>query len=131
MHLNQAPDEDESEYEVEYFSLLMGMSMSCFLLGMRAGQEMEKTGVVRVSDERGRELMAAELVPRSVYVVAKDDWPFLATLFVIDVSTPWIDFYSGTLRMVFSAKRNPDGTLQDEMGARIRVWQWRGDPTVQ
>lgn len=75
-------------------------------------------------DERGRELATSELRERTVYIVGKDGAPVCATLWALRIEPDFVVFYSGVTRVQLLLKRRKDGTLTDDTGALVHVWEW-------
>jgi hypothetical protein len=75
---------------------------------------------------KGRELLAHELIERTVVMLHKEGRPMI-TIWVSMVCSDYVVFHAGETRVTFVAKRNPDGTLEDDTPARIRVYEYLGE----
>jgi hypothetical protein len=74
----------------------------------------------------GRELLAGELVVKTVVVVGREDRPYCFTAWVRELGEDFVAFYAGEARVVLITFRRKDGTLADDTGKRIRVWEYLG-----
>jgi hypothetical protein len=79
------------------------------------------------SEEMGRELRADELVVATVVVIAREDRPVAVTTWVREIGDDFVVFYHGEVKTAFIVMRNPDGTLSDDTGQRIHVWEYLGE----
>lgn len=77
-------------------------------------------------DEQGRELMAHELIERTVVILQKEGRPKI-TIWVTLVCSDYVVFHAGETNVTFVAKRNPDGTLEDDTPAKVRVYEYLGE----
>jgi len=77
-------------------------------------------------NEVGRELLAHELTPKTVVVLHKAGRP-MATMWVLRVGADYVMFLAGETNMTLIAKRNPDGTLEDDTPAQIHVYEYLGE----
>jgi hypothetical protein len=77
--------------------------------------------------EMGRELLASELVVETVVVVGRADRPHCFTVWVKSLGEDFVAFLAGDINMIFVAFRRDDGTLIDDSGARIHVWEYLGE----
>jgi hypothetical protein len=77
--------------------------------------------------EMGRELLASELVVKTVVIVGREDRPHCFTVWVWKVDELFVAFRAGEIGNVFIAFRRDDGTLMDDTGQRIRVWEYLGE----
>jgi hypothetical protein len=80
------------------------------------------------TNEIGRELQIDELHRASIIVLRKDHQPFGVTMWVAIVGQDFVAFYSGSLNVTFIGHIREDGTLGDEKGERIRVYEYLGEP---
>ncbi len=87
---------------------------------------MEGNGKSESFDERGRELKASELRMRTVYVLEKADHP-LVTMWHTGGAGAMVEFYSGLQRLHLWLRVAPDGTLVDDSGAQIHVYEYLGE----
>lgn len=76
--------------------------------------------------EMGRELLAGELATKTVVVVGREDRPHRITVWVGEVGEDFVAFYAGEIRVALVAFRRDDGTLIDDTGLRIHVWEYLG-----
>ena len=77
--------------------------------------------------EMGRELLAHELVEKTVVLVGREDRPHYAiTAWVQLVDAEIVLFSANEVHMVLITVRRPDGTLVDDTGKRILVWEYLG-----
>jgi hypothetical protein len=74
----------------------------------------------------GRELTAAELVPKTVVILGRADRAVMVTTWVQSVGVDFVAFYHGAVHTTFIARRLPDDTLTDDSGARILVFEYLG-----
>lgn len=79
-----------------------------------------------ISDEVGRELKAHELVPRTVVVVKPPDRSVFVTFWVTRVEPDYVAFYSDDLRWTVLNFVQPDGTITDDRGRQVRVFEYLG-----
>jgi hypothetical protein len=79
-----------------------------------------------LNSEIGRELLAHELVVKTVVVVGRDDRPYAASMWVREIGSDAVVFYSGISGTYLMLRRNPDETMQDDTGTRIRAFEYRG-----
>jgi hypothetical protein len=77
-------------------------------------------------NEQGRELMAQELIERTVVILQKEGRPMITT-WVKRIGRDFVMFYAETIRTTLILKRNPDGTLEDDTPARVRVYDYLGE----
>jgi hypothetical protein len=77
-------------------------------------------------NEQGRELMAQELIERTVVILQKEGRPMI-TAWVKRIGHDFVMFYAETIRTTLILKRNPDGTLEDDTPARVRVYEYLGE----
>jgi hypothetical protein len=78
------------------------------------------------SHEVGRELLAHELTVKTVVVIGRDDRPFLVTTWVRTIGEDFVEFFHGEVNTAFLVCRQGDGTLTDDTGRRIHVWEYLG-----
>jgi hypothetical protein len=74
--------------------------------------------------EVGRELLASQLLPRTIVVLGRDEDPVLLTTWVHRVGQDFVSFRMGDINITLVAMRQPDDTLRDDRGQRIRVWEF-------
>ena len=79
-----------------------------------------------MENEVGRELMAYELVERTVVVLRKKGRP-MVTSWVVTVATDFVMFHSDVVKTTLLLKRNLDGTMEDDSSTRIHVYQYLGE----
>ena len=79
-------------------------------------------------NEVGRELQLDELNRASIIVLQKDGQNYGITMWVALVGQDFVAFYSGSLNVTFIGHIREDGTLGDEKGERIRVFEYIGEP---
>jgi len=79
------------------------------------------------TNEIGRELQLNELTRKSIIVLRKDSQPFGVTMWVALVGMDYVAFYSGSLNVTFIGYIREDGTLGDDKGQRIRVFEYLGE----
>ena len=83
-----------------------------------------------MTDEIGKELSLAELteLPKPCIVVTqREGRDLFATVWLVEVQTHSVHFYSGTGKIHFLALVQ-DGHLIDDTGADIYVYQYLGEP---
>jgi hypothetical protein len=78
------------------------------------------------NSEIGRELSAAELVPKTVVIIGREDRPYKYTVWVAGVGGDSVSFYSGVGNSTFIAYLREDGKLQDDTGQEIHVYEYLG-----
>jgi hypothetical protein len=76
--------------------------------------------------EMGRELLAHELVEKTVVVVGREDRPHAITCWVELVDIQMVLFRANEIQLTLITLRRPDGTLADDTGKRILVWEFLG-----
>ena len=76
--------------------------------------------------EMGRELLAHELVEKTVVVVGREDRPHCITAWVKLVDDEVVVFLADEIKVVLITMRRPDGTMTDDTGKRILVWEYLG-----
>jgi hypothetical protein len=79
-----------------------------------------------MENEQGRELLAHELKEQTVVILHKEGRPKI-TSWVVRIGIDFVAFHAGVTKVTFVAKRNPDGTLEDDTPARIRVYEYLGE----
>ena len=78
--------------------------------------------------EVGRRLRVDELVPKTVVIIDREDSPLWAfTAWVVSVEENMVAFGMGEVRTTLLVLRHPDGSLTDETGNHIRVWEYLGE----
>jgi hypothetical protein len=81
---------------------------------------------LRPNPEMGRELLAHELVVKTVVVVGRGDRHICVTVWVLEVHDDFVLLRAGETNMVLVLIRRQDGTLIDDTGRRIHVWEYLG-----
>jgi hypothetical protein len=76
--------------------------------------------------EMGRELLAHELTVKTVVVVGREDRPHCFTVWVRELGEDFVAFSCGEIRTTLITFRREDGTLVDDTGQRIHVWEYLG-----
>jgi hypothetical protein len=79
------------------------------------------------SPEMGRELLADDLVVKTVVVIGRDPSDYAVTVWVGEVAEKYVAFRAGDINTTFLAVRHPDGTLTDDTDSRIHVWEYLGE----
>jgi hypothetical protein len=79
-----------------------------------------------MENEQGRELMAYELTERMVVILHKEGRP-MATIWVRIVASDYVVFHAGLPNVTLVLKRNPDGTMEDDTPARVKVYEYLGE----
>lgn len=81
------------------------------------------------SEEMGRELKAHELREKTVVVVRREDRALAATLWVEAINEAAVVFFAGATwpRVHFMASRLPNGSLIDDTGKRVLVYEYLGE----
>jgi hypothetical protein len=77
--------------------------------------------------EIGRELLAGDLVVKTVVVVGREDRLHCITAWVRLVDSEFVAFHAGEANVTLLAARRADGTLMDDTGKRIHVWEYLGE----
>ena len=80
-------------------------------------------------DEMGRQLRADELREKTVVVVRREDRDLAATMWVEAVHDNAVVFLAGATwpRIHFMATRHEDGTLTDDTGKQVLVYEYLGE----
>jgi hypothetical protein len=79
------------------------------------------------TNEVGRELKASELNPGTVVIVAPSCHPgAMLTVWVKAVDSKLVVFYAGELNLHIINFVQPDGSIQDDHGTVIRVYEYLG-----
>jgi hypothetical protein len=80
-------------------------------------------------NEVGREFTAYELMLLCgfVVIVTREDRPYAYTAWVTQVTPKFVVFRAGEIQTYFMAMRHEDGTLTDDTGRRIRVYEYLGE----
>jgi hypothetical protein len=80
-----------------------------------------------MTNEIGRELKANELKPATIVVLAKAGRPS-STMWVSRIGQDYVMFYAGQLRLTLIAHLREDGTLADDSGIQLHVYEYLGEP---
>jgi len=78
------------------------------------------------TNEIGRELQLNEL-QRKTIVILQRDGEFGITMWVSFVGQEVVAFYSGRLNVLVVANIYEDGSIRDDKGKRIRVFEYLGE----
>lgn len=81
---------------------------------------------MNLNPEMGRELLVSDLVVKTVVVVGREDRPHFITVWVGEIAEDFVTFYAGEIHTALIAVRREDGTLADDTGKRIHVWEYLG-----
>lgn len=78
--------------------------------------------------EIGRELLAPDLASRlkTVVMLQGEGASFYASVWLLGVSETLARFYAGEMRMTLLLFIQPDGTLRDDSGRQIHVFEFLG-----
>lgn len=76
--------------------------------------------------ELGRMLRVDELEVKQVVVLAREDRPYMYTVWVTLIDSDCVMFGAGEINTTLIVKRHPDGRLTDETGARLLVFEYLG-----
>lgn len=79
------------------------------------------------ANEIGRELKASELKPRTVAVIAPPGKDMMVTMWVRTVDTEIVTFYAGELSWTVVNFVQPDGSIHDDLGRVVRVYEYLGE----
>lgn len=79
-----------------------------------------------MKSEMGRELRIDELKPKTVVVLCKEGRPAI-TIWVSRVGMDYVMFYAGQINLTLIAHLREDGTLADDSGMRLRVFEYLGE----
>jgi hypothetical protein len=82
---------------------------------------------MKLEDEVGRELKASELKPRTVVIIRPPGQNVLITMWVKGIDTKLVVFYSGDLRWGVINFIQPDGSIHDDQGRVVRVYEYLGE----
>ena len=77
-------------------------------------------------NEVGRELRIDELKRETVVVLVKAGRPAI-TIWVATVGQDFVAFYAGEISTMLIAYLREDGTLADDSGIRMRVFEYLGE----
>jgi hypothetical protein len=77
-------------------------------------------------NEIGRELKANELKVKTIVVLSKVGRPS-ATYWVSGIGQDYVMFYAGLLNMTLIAYLREDGTLADDSGIQLHVYEYLGE----
>ncbi len=81
-----------------------------------------------MSDEIGRELTVDELRPPQVVVIAPPGHGDLRiTMWVRTVTDKHVVCFSGELNWAVMSFRKPDGSMVDDQGRTVRIFEYRGE----
>lgn len=80
-----------------------------------------------LKNERGRKLLSHELVPRTVVLLHKVGRNHIASMWVESVEPELVTFYAGVTQTVLILFRQPDGTVQDDTGTEIEMYEYLGE----
>jgi hypothetical protein len=82
-----------------------------------------------VENEQGREFMAHELMLLCgfVVIITREDRPYAYSAWVTQVTPEFVVFRAGEIPTYFMAMRHEDGTLTDDTGQRVRVYEYLGE----
>jgi hypothetical protein len=83
--------------------------------------------MIFTNPEMGRELLASELVIETVVVVGREDRPHCFTVWVWWFDDDFIAFKLREIDCVLIVYARDDGTLVDDTGSRIHVWEYLGE----
>jgi hypothetical protein len=79
--------------------------------------------------EIGRELKASELKPDMIVIIAPPgNSNVMVTMWVSEVDAKVVDFYAGEMRWHVLNFIQPDGSITDDQGRLVRVYEYLGQP---
>ena len=78
------------------------------------------------NNEVGRELLAQELVVKTVVLLTRDGFTFVTT-WVREVSQEYALFWMGETRTVLALRIQVDGTLVDDTNRQVHVYEYLGE----
>lgn len=78
-------------------------------------------------NEIGRELKASELTPRTVVVIVTPGRGVMMTMWVLSLSEKLVEFYSGELKWTVLNFIEPDGSIRDDQGRVVHVYEYLGE----
>lgn len=76
--------------------------------------------------EIGRELRVDELKPKMIVVLVKAGRPAI-TIWVANIGQDFVAFYAGEIKTTLIAYLREDGTLADDSGIQLRVFEYLGE----
>jgi hypothetical protein len=79
------------------------------------------------TEEWGRELLANELLEKTVVILRREDRDIAMTAWVYMVSDLGVIFKQGVSRTMFLCARRSDGTLCDDTMQRVHVYEFLGE----
>ena len=80
------------------------------------------------NEEIGRELRAREMKENTVVILNAEHQPHIfMTTWVKQITPGLVCFYSGVTRIYFIGRIQPDGTLKDDQGRTIKVFEYLGE----
>lgn len=82
---------------------------------------------MQMEQEIGKELNARDLQPETVVVIRPPHAPGYLTMWVRHVGKTYITFYSGELHWEVMNFVRPDGSIFDDLGNQIHVYEYLGE----
>jgi hypothetical protein len=76
--------------------------------------------------EVGRELRVDELKPKMIVILVKAGRPAI-TIWVSQMGQDFVVFYAGAINLTLIAYLREDGTLADDSGMQLRVFEYLGE----
>lgn len=83
-----------------------------------------------MENEVGRELTAYDMMLLcgiAPVIITRADRPYGYTVWVRQVTSEFVVFFAGELGIALIVLRHPDGTMTDDSGNRIRVFEYLGE----
>ena len=80
-----------------------------------------------IQNEVGRELAVNKLEPKTIVVLRAANRPAV-TMWVAVVGMDFVAFYAGVTKTTFIAQLREDGSLADDAGRVIKVYEYLGEP---
>lgn len=78
--------------------------------------------------EVGRELNAKELTPKKIVVIQPPGRNQFLTMWVDLVTPELVSFYAGVMKWTVINFVRPDGTICDDQGRQVHVFEYLGEP---
>jgi hypothetical protein len=117
----------------EDYGLMSGRAAEMYLEVHRARypEQPAHTEPVSAADapdpEIGRELLVSDLRPPLVVVTGKDKSPLRVTMWVAELTPTFALMIAGEVGFTLMLTINPDGTLQDNTGEQVHIWEYLGE----
>lgn len=78
--------------------------------------------------EVGRELRVSDLRERMIVILSRPDSDVAVTVWVKSLGEGMVAFYAGVTRALFVAAVSADGTITDNTGRQVMMFEYLGEP---